>query len=344
VTATLLANALTGPSSLCCLAIAVMLVGLPALTLSRQLPTSISGIVVDKSGAVIRGARVTLSREDHSPEQAMISDNDGQFFFAAVTPGPFHVTAAAQGFATQSFAGLVRSGEAFNVPQVVLEVATVTTDVQVTLSPAEITAEQIKVEEKQRLIGLIPNYYVSYSRQAAPLTPTQKFDLALRSTVDPFSFGVTALIAGVQQWQNDFAGYGQGSEGYAKRYGASYADFFTGTMIGGAILPSLLKQDPRYFYKGTGTTRSRILYALANSVIRKGDNGHWQPDFSGILGALASGGISNLYYPDKNRNGAGLTFENGLIGIGFGAVGNLFEEFLSKKLTPGANRPPATNP
>ena len=83
-------------------------------------------------------------------------------------------------------------------------------------------------------------------------------------------------------------------------------------MIGDAILPSILKQDPRYFYKGSGTTRSRILYALANAVVCKGDNGHWQPDYSGILGSLAAGGISNLYYPASNRNGVQLTFENTL--------------------------------
>jgi hypothetical protein len=78
-------------------------------------------------------------------------------------------------------------------------------------------------------------------------------------------------------------------------------------MIGSAILPALLKQDPRYFYKGTGTTRSRILYAIANSVMCKGDNGHWQVNYSGILGGAAAGGISNLYYPASDRNGISLT-------------------------------------
>jgi hypothetical protein len=166
----------------------------------------------------------------------------------------------------------------------------------------------------------------------------------LRSTIDPFTFGVNAIIAGVQQWQNDFAGYGQGAEGYGKRYGASYADFFTGTLIGGALLPSLLKQDPRYFYKGTGSKRSRFFYAIANAAIRKGDNGRWEPDYSGILGSLASGGISNLYYPAKNRNGAGLTFENAAIGIGFGALGNVFQEFFFRQLTPSARQPQAAQP
>jgi len=181
---------------------------------------------------------------------------------------------------------------------------------------------------------------VSYRQDALPLRPKQKFELAWKTSVDPVTFAATGAFAGVQQAQNEFSGYGQGAKGYAKRYGASYGDALVGTMIGGAILPSLLKQDPRYFYKGTGSTRSRIMYALANAVICKGDNGHWQFDYSGILGALAAGGISNLYYPASSRNGAGLTFENTLIGIGGSAVGNLFQEFLIRKLTPHAQSKP----
>ncbi len=294
--------------------------------------------MVDKTGAVVRGARVTLA-----PARQAIAGDNGQFSFDSVAPGPFQISVSAQGFANRSFSGIVQSGETVNVPPFVLQVATLNTDVEVTLSPAEITEDQIKVEEKQRLFGVIPNYFVSYSPQAAPLTVRQKFGLALRSTVDPFTFGVNGAIAGIEQWQNDFAGYGQGAQGYAKRYGASYADFFTGTLIGGAILPSLLKQDPRYFYKGTGTKRSRFFYAVANSVIRKSDAGRWQPDYSGILGSLASGGISNVYYPTKNR-GAGLTFENAAIGIAWGALGNVFQEFFFRQLTPSARQPPAAKP
>jgi hypothetical protein len=159
--------------------------------------------------------------------------------------------------------------------------------------------------------------------------------------VDPFSFGLIGAIAGIQQAQNAFSGYGQGAQGYAKRYGASYADFVSGTFIGSAILPSLLKQDPRYFYKGNGGIRSRILYALANSVVCKGDNRKWQPNYSSIAGNLAAGGISNLYYPAKDRNGVGLTFESGAIGIGATAGANIIQEFLVRKLTPNA---PATDP
>jgi hypothetical protein len=151
--------------------------------------------------------------------------------------------------------------------------------------------------------------------------------------LDPVRFGIVGIIAGVQQARNDFSGFGQGAEGYAKRYGAAYANVLTENLITEVLLPSLFKQDPRYFYKGTGSTKSRIVYAISRSVIRKGDDGHWQPNYSGILGSLAAGGLSNVYYPAQDRNGVGLTFENTAIGIGGGAVGHLAQEFLFKRLT-----------
>src|SRR5262249_29398242 len=187
-------------------------------------------------------------------------------------------------------------------------------------------------QEKQRVLAVIPNFYVSYIPDAAPLTSQQKFRLALRTMIDPFTIGVTAATAGAQHANNDFSEYGQGAQGYAKRFGAAYLDNATGTFLGSAILPSLLKQDPRYFYKGTGSTGSRILYALTRSVICRGDNQRWQFNYSAVLGSLASGGISTLYYPDKDR-GAALVFENTLISIGESAVVNLFQEFVIRKFT-----------
>jgi hypothetical protein len=175
---------------------------------------------------------------------------------------------------------------------------------------------------------------VTYDPNPVPLTSKQKFGLAWKASIDPVNFVLTGATAGIEQALNDFDGYGQGAQGYAKRYGASYADLLSGTFIGGAILPSLLKQDPRYFYKGTGSKRSRILYALASSVICKGDNGRWQTNYSNILGSFAAGGISNLYYPAKDREGTELTFENGLIGIGATSAANLMQEFIVRKFTP----------
>jgi hypothetical protein len=214
-----------------------------------------------------------------------------------------------------------------------LAVATAVTNVEVGLSRTEVAAEQIKVEEKQRVLGVLPNFYISYIPNAVPLTSKQKFKLAGRTVMDPFTFVFVGGAAGVEQAQNHFRGYGQGAQGYAKRFGAGY-DTVAGTFIGSAILPSLLKQDPRYFYKGTGNKPSRFLYAIANSVICKGDKGRWQANYSNILGNLAAGGISNLYYPAQDRDGAELTFENAGIGIGASAVANLVQEFVIRKLTP----------
>jgi hypothetical protein len=243
---------------------------------------------------------------------------------------------SAPGFAAQQKSGVLHPGENYLFPPVALAVAENTVDIEVTLSREQVAEDQIKVEEKQRLFGVLPNYYVSYDPKAVPLSTKQKFELAWKTTINPFSFGLIGVVAGIEQADNTFSGYGQGAQGYAKRYGAAYADLASGTFIGSAILPSLLKQDPRYFVKGTGGLKSRFLYAIANSVSCKGDNQRWQPNYSFIIGDLAAGGISNLYYPAQNRNGAGLTFENALIAIGAGAVGNVFQEFFGRKLTPHA--------
>lgn len=315
--------------------------GVPSTNEQPPLSGSIRGTLVDQSGAFVLGARMKLTA-DRSPHgqsvvREALSGVDGQFSFADIPAGPFHLTIVSGGFATQTFSGTLHSGENETVPPITLEVAGARTEVKVGLTRSEleeVAEEQIKVEEKQRVLGVIPNFYVSYIPNAAPLTSKQKFKLAWRTVIDPFTIVVVAGTAGVEQAQNHFAGYGQGAQGYGKRFGAGYADMAAGTFIGAAALPSLLKQDPRYFYKGTGSMSARALYALANSIICKGDNGRWQPNYSNVLGSLAAGGLSNLYYPEQDRNGADLTFENAAIGIGATAIANLFQEFIIRKLTP----------
>ena len=251
----------------------------------RRSPGSLSGTVVDQSGAVVTGARVRLTGADQADAartQEALSGDNGQFSFSTVAPGAFQLTITSAGFATATFSGVLRSGHTFLVGQIALAVAANVTDVQVALSQTEVAEEQVKDEEKQRVFGVIPNFYVTYDPHPVSLSPKQKFELAWRTTVDPVTFAIVGGIAGIQQAQNAFDGYGQGAQGYAKRYGSAYANLVTGTFIGSAILPSLLKQDPRYFYKGTGSKRSRILYAIANSVICKADNGHWQTNYSNI--------------------------------------------------------------
>lgn len=300
---------------------------------------SVSGTIVDQSGAVVAGAQVSLHENSslHNKSKQTVSRPDGHFSFSEIAPGPFQLTVVSPGFAAQTFSGTLHPGEVDTVPAIALTVAEAVTEVKVGLTREEveeIAEQQIKVEEHQRVLGAIPNFYVSYVPDAAPLTTRQKFQLAWKTVIDPFTFLVVGGAAGVEQAQNHFAGYGQGAEGYGKRFGAGYADTLTGTFIGGAILPSVLKQDPRYFYKGTGSTTSRALYAIANSIICKGDNRRWQPNYSNVLGNLAAGGISNLYYPEQDRDGAALTLENASIGIGATAIGNLFQEFIVRKLTP----------
>ena len=298
--------------------------------------------MVDPNGAAVVAATVVLTREGQSTNQQTQTNDDGQFFFIDIAPGSYHLTITAPDFAGQTASATVTSGQNCLLPRITLSVATNVTKVNVELSPIELAQEQLETQEKQRVLGVIPNFYVTYEPNAVPLNTKQKFQLAWKSTIDPVTFAVTGVVAGVEQATDAYSGYGQGAQGYAKRYGASYADLVTGTFIGGAIFPSLLKQDPRYFYKGTGSTRSRFLYALANSVICKGDNGHWQPNYSLILGSLASGGISNLYYPEKDRNGFGLTVENTLVGLAETGAINLLQEFVMRKLTPSALKGPST--
>ncbi len=307
-----------------------------------QTAGSISGMVVDRTGAIVVGARVRLTRENQSIEA--VSDDNGRFSFADIAPGPFQLTTSSEGFAKHTYSGTLQSGENCIVAPIVLVVAAASTEVQVALSPTEVAEAEIKDEEKQRILGFVPNFYVTYDPAAVPLKPKQKFELAWKATIDPVNFGLNGAVAGIEQATDAFSGYGQGAQGYAKRYGAGYADLVTGTFIGGAVLPSLFKQDPRYFYKGTGTKKSRVFYAIAMSVICKGDNGHWQANYSGIIGGLAAGGLSNLYYPDTDRNGVAFAFENALIGIGTTAAANLLQEFVIRKLTPHAPSYAPVNP
>jgi len=302
----------------------------------RQSGGSISGIVLDANGAQVTGAHVTLEINGSKTPRTMTTDDGGSFQFNTVEPGTFKLTVSSPGFASWVVATdlVLLPGQSYEMPPIVLEVAPLTTNIEA-LSPHEVAEEQMLAEEKQRVLGIFPNFYVTYVWNAAPLSSGQKFRLALRSTIDPVSIAISGAVAGVEQWQDDFSGYGQGAQGYAKRFGASYADSFIGTMLGGAVLPSILHQDPRYFYKGTGSIPSRALYAIGSVVICKGDNGHWQPNYSNVLGNLAAAGISNLYYPSTDRDGVGLTISNSLIGTASSAISALFQEFLIKKISRG---------
>ncbi|MGC2164096.1 MAG: carboxypeptidase regulatory-like domain-containing protein, partial [Silvibacterium sp.] len=190
--------------------------------------------------------------------------------------------------------------------------------------------------EKQRVLGVFPNFYTVYTPNPVPLTTGLKYKLALRTTIDPVNFAATALFAGVNQ-AGETPNYVEGVKGYAERFGSGYADGFTDIMFGGAILPSLLHQDPRYYYQGTGTIRSRILHAMASPFVCKGDDGRNQFNISSIGGDLVSASISNLYYPPSNR-GPGLVFEGTLLSSGGRVANALAQEFLFRHFTPSAKK------
>jgi hypothetical protein len=284
---------------------------------------------------------VTLVGQDNTANRVVTSDDNGAFKFADLPAGTYRVRINVTDLEPFASAPVVLgAGEKRELPVMAMRIATKTTTVGVVATLNDVARAQVQAEEKQRILGFLPNYYTSYIWDAAPMTRKLKFSLALRTATDPVTFLVVAGVAGVEQAHKTFPGYGQGFEGYAKRYGASYADTVSGRMFGSAIFPVLLHQDPRYFYRGSGSTRSRLLYALVSTVICRGDNGRLEPNYSHVLGSFAAAGLSNLYRAPQDRQ-ASLTFRNGLIITAGGAVVNVMREFLSRKLT--ANVPAFAN-
>lgn len=190
----------------------------------------------------------------------------------------------------------------------------------------ELAEQQLQQEEKQRILRVVPSFENTSNLDAAPLSSGQKFRLAVRTATDPFVFVTASADAGLSQATNKFPGYGQGVEGYAKRLGASYADTFDGNLWSNAIFPSLLHQDPRYFRLGHGKISKRTLWAIASIVWTKNDNGTWGFNYSNVLGNIATGGVSNLYYPASDR-GVGLTFQRAFTVTAEGAIGAIGVEF-----------------
>jgi hypothetical protein len=293
---------------------------------------SVTGVVADDSGAPIAEAIVALAADD-GPVLEVAAGADGRFLLVNVAAGPFKLTVSAPGFATQTTFGTVTPGQVAAVPPIRLTLAVNAESVDVSSSIVEIADQQLKEETRQRVLGFVPNFYVSFNPDAAPLNPRQKMQLSWKSHTDPVQFASVAIIAGVQQWRNDYSGFGNGVSGYAKRYAAAYATVWTHAMLTQVMLPSVFRQDPRYFYKGTGSVGSRMGYALSRTVIRRGDDGRSQPNYSGILGSFAAGGISNLYYPEEDRKGMRLTVENAAISLAAEAVRHLAQEFVWGRLT-----------
>jgi hypothetical protein len=303
---------------------------------------SVSGTIVDSTGAVVAGAVVRLLRNGAAQVSSVPSGPDGGFAFSNLSPGSFVITVAASGFQQSTSAKFtLTENQAYRLPNIVLAVAGASAEVVV--RPTEVVAaEQIKAEEKQRLLGILPDFYVSYVWDAAPLNTKQKYSMALRDTLDPTTFIGVSIGAGIQQARNSFPGFGQGAAGYGKRWGALFANGRTSDILSRAVFPSVFHQDPRYFYEGSsGSTWARTKHAVAYAFVARSDSGHGMPNYSLFLGNVCSGALSNLYYPDSSR-GADLVFENAALGFTGRITQNLAHEFLFKHLTkhvPGKGKP-----
>ena len=294
---------------------------------------SLSGTVTDVRGDVVPGATVTLVFLDGQLKRTATSDDSGSFSVPDLRPGSYILTVEAPGLAPYRADNVpVSAGESRALPTITLALATAHTEMDVSASPDQIAAAQVQMAEKQRVLGIVPNFYTSYIWDAAPLTPKLKFSLSLHSSLDPVAFLIAGGVAGVEQARDVFPHYGSGPGAYGKRYGAAYADNVIGRALGSALLPSLFHQDPRYFYKGKGSFGSRAGYAVESTFVTRGDNGRAQPNYSHILGNFLAAGISNLYRAPEDRS-VGLTLRNGGIITGSNIVGNLVREFVLKGYT-----------
>lgn len=303
-------------------------------------PATISGTVVDPNGDVVPGARVVLTGINGADSQIKQAGNNGEFIFSGLPAETFKLTVTAPGMGTVVSPDIVvAAGETRYLPRVVLPLNVGVTEIHVTANSVEIAEEEVHLEESQRVLGIVPNFYSAYDWNAPPLNARQKFALAVRSEIDPMTFAGAAAVAGAEEYRGIYPGYGTGFSGFGKRFAAQYANDFASRMIGSAVFPSLLHQDPRYFYKGTGSVHSRVLYAIKSAFICRGDNGKDEFDYSHILGDFAAGNLANLYYPESNE-GAKLIFTNGLIEIGGMAGTNLIREFVLKGITAHAPRNP----
>jgi len=292
----------------------------------------IVGTVTDLNGDTLSGATVVLQGNGLNNPPKLLSDDNGFFQFAQLDAGTYRVTITAPDFADWTSPELVLSpGQYLIVTDCKLHISQVATTVNVAYSREEVATEQVKVAETQRVFGIIPNFYVVYDPSPAPLTTKLKFQLAMKTSTDIVTILGVGVLAGINQ-AGDTPDYGQGWDAYGKRFGATATDGLTDIMIGGAILPSLLHQDPRYYYQGTGSNKSRALHALSSPFVCRGDNGRRQPNYSSVGGDLGSAALSNLYYPQSNR-GASLVFENFFISTGERMVSSVVQEFVLGRLT-----------
>jgi hypothetical protein len=196
-----------------------------------------------------------------------------------------------------------------------------------------------KAEDK-RILWIFTNHRTAEeSANVQKLTPRGKFSIAWHDTTDHAIFLQSALLAGIGQATNANPSFGQGTEGYAKRFGAAYGDFAVQNMMTEGVFPTLLHQDPRYFRRRNGTGRSRLGYAVSRLFVTRTDSGKHQFNYSEVFGGATSLAISNAYHPDGRRPGDNMQRYG--VQLGFDAASNVLKEFwpdlknkLPRKIVP----------
>ncbi len=202
--------------------------------------------------------------------------------------------------------------------------------------------KQEEAKKNDRIFGVMPNYStVNANGNIAPISTGEKFKLVAEGSFDPYEFGIVGLVAAKGQADDDDAQWGQGWKGYGKRYAAAFADQVIGNFMTGAVVPSLIHQDPRYFRKGSGGFRRRTEYALSRIVVTQSDSGQREFNYSEFVGNGIAAGIGNAYHTADERTFSG-TMGNFGTQIAVDALGNFLKEFwpdVRKKLS--RHKPPS---
>jgi hypothetical protein len=198
---------------------------------------------------------------------------------------------------------------------------------QTTPQPKQSQEEQSGTS-RDRILWTLPNFLtVENADRIPPLTSGQKFKVVARGVFDPFEFVLTGFVAGLGQASDSNPSYGQGAQGYAKRYGTAYADNAIENFMASAVFPSVLHQDPRYYQLGDGGFLKRSAHAVSRVIITRSDSGRTQPNYSELLGGATAGAISTYTYHPESERGFGNVMSVWASQMGWDAVTYMVKEF-----------------
>jgi hypothetical protein len=303
-----------------------------APSLAPRQPVRIKGVISDIQGGLVPGAHIVIACAQPQVTEQTTADAAGFFSIGGLPAGTYSVTISAPGLKTYAIHNLqLRPGETYSLPEVSLPIARTSADVTVTVTTEQIADAELHDELKQRVFGVLPNFYTSYQWDAAPLKPKQKLRLTVRAAIDPVFLGTTAITAGIQQAQNTYPEFGGGPAGYWSRYGADYGDAVIGRFMGSVVFASVFHQDPRYFVMGNGSWQRRSWHAISSTFMQRSDRTRrFEPAYSQFLGDATTGLLSSTYHPGSGPGK--LVLDDTILDLGNKAVNNLIREFVLRHL------------